>query len=168
MKKNNEIDNSQVKSQELSISWYCITYFALWTLILSYTREFLGHMHSTEMSGVLLSTLFTPSYSGDLKLLYSTQVCVHDTHEDLSHFTFWTQFHICGFYFIWICDPSCSHELETIYIFFFFFFLVFLGSHLRHMEVPRLGVKLELELPAYTTAIASRDWSHICDLHHNS
>ena len=25
-----------------------------------------------------------------------------------------------------------------------FFFFVFLGSHLRHMEVPRLGVKLEL------------------------
>ena len=28
--------------------------------------------------------------------------------------------------------------------FFFFFFLVFLGLHLRHMEVPRLGVELEL------------------------
>ena len=28
--------------------------------------------------------------------------------------------------------------------FFFFFFLVFLGLHLRHMEVPRLGVESEL------------------------
>ena len=30
---------------------------------------------------------------------------------------------------------------------FFFFFFRFLGPHLRHMEVPRLGVKSELQLP---------------------
>ena len=34
-------------------------------------------------------------------------------------------------------------------------FFGFLGSYLRHMEVPRLGVKLELQLPAYTTATAN-------------
>ena len=34
------------------------------------------------------------------------------------------------------------------------------------MEVPRLGVELELWLPAYTTATATRDLSHICNLHH--
>ena len=28
--------------------------------------------------------------------------------------------------------------------FFFFFFFVFLGPHLRHLEVPRLGVQSEL------------------------
>ena len=32
----------------------------------------------------------------------------------------------------------------------FFFFLVFLGPHPGHMEVPRLGVELELQLLAYT------------------
>ena len=31
------------------------------------------------------------------------------------------------------------------------FVFVFLGPHLWHMEVPRLGVKSELELPAYTS-----------------
>ena len=31
----------------------------------------------------------------------------------------------------------------------------FLGSHLQHMEVPRLGVELELQLPAYATATAT-------------
>ena len=36
------------------------------------------------------------------------------------------------------------------------------------MEVPRLGVKLELQLPAYTTATAMQDPSHVFDLHHNS
>ena len=36
------------------------------------------------------------------------------------------------------------------------------------MEVPRLGVKSELQLPAYTTATATQDPSHICDLRHSS
>ena len=35
---------------------------------------------------------------------------------------------------------------------FFFFFLLFLGPHLRHMEVPKLGVESELQLLAYATA----------------
>ena len=36
------------------------------------------------------------------------------------------------------------------------------------MEVPRRGVVLELQLPAYTTATATRDPSHFCDLCSNS
>ena len=36
------------------------------------------------------------------------------------------------------------------------------------MEVPRLELKLELQLPAYTTATAKQDPSPICDLHHSS
>ena len=36
------------------------------------------------------------------------------------------------------------------------------------MEVPRLGVESEPLLPAYTTATATQDPSHICDLHHSS
>ena len=55
---------------------------------------------------------------------------------------------------------SCSYGL------IFFFFLI--GPHLWHMEVPRLGVKLELQLPDYTTATATPDLSHICDRHHGS
>ena len=51
---------------------------------------------------------------------------------------------------------------------FFFFFLVFLGVHLWHMEVTRLGVKSELQLPAYTTAKTMQDPSCICNLHHSS
>ena len=31
------------------------------------------------------------------------------------------------------------------------------------MEVPRLGVKSELQLPAFATAIASQGLSHVCD-----
>ena len=36
------------------------------------------------------------------------------------------------------------------------------------MEVPRLGVKLELQLLAYNVATAMRDMSGVCDLHHSS
>ena len=36
------------------------------------------------------------------------------------------------------------------------------------MEVPRLGVQLELQLPAYTTATAMWDLNHVCYLHHSS
>ena len=48
------------------------------------------------------------------------------------------------------------------------FFFVFLGLHTLHEEVSRLGVKSELQLPAYTTAPAMLDPSCVCDLHHSS
>jgi len=40
--------------------------------------------------------------------------------------------------------------------------------HPQHMEVPRLGVELELQLPAYTTATGTQGLSLACDLHHSS
>ena len=36
------------------------------------------------------------------------------------------------------------------------------------MEVPRLGVKLELHMLTYATATATQDLSHIYNLHHSS
>ena len=36
------------------------------------------------------------------------------------------------------------------------------------MEVPRLGVELELQVPAYTTPTAKEDPSRILDLYHSS
>ena len=54
----------------------------------------------------------------------------------------------------------------------------FLGSHLQHLQVPRLMVELELQLPAYVTDIAIQEshttdtatWdpSSLRDLHHSS
>ena len=55
----------------------------------------------------------------------------------------------------------CSRASHSL--FFFFFFLFLLRLHLRHMEVPRLGVKLELQLPAYATARATPALSHVCN-----
>ena len=45
------------------------------------------------------------------------------------------------------------------------FVFVVLGPHLCHVEVPRLGVELELQLPAYTTATATLDLNRVCDQH---
>ena len=36
------------------------------------------------------------------------------------------------------------------------------------MEVPRLEVESELQLPTYARATATQDVSHICTLHHSS
>ena len=49
-----------------------------------------------------------------------------------------------------------------------FFFFLFLGLHLEHMEVPRLGIESELQLLAYATATAMSELSHVCDLRHSS
>ena len=54
------------------------------------------------------------------------------------------------------------------FILFYFIFAFFSGPHLRHMEVPRIGVPWKIQLPAYATAIATQDPSRICHLHHSS
>ena len=60
------------------------------------------------------------------------------------------------------------HMKNLRIIFSFFLPLLLLGPHLQHMEVPRLGVKSELQLPAYVIATAMPDLSRIWDLHHSS
>ena len=56
-----------------------------------------------------------------------------------------------------------------VFVFWVFFGLLsFLGLNPQHMEVPRRGVLLELQLPASTTATATRDPSRACDLHHSA
>ena len=57
-----------------------------------------------------------------------------------------------------------------MWIFFFYsiFFLCILGPCLWHLDVPRLGVKSKLQLLAWTTATATLDPSHVCNLHHSS
>ena len=56
----------------------------------------------------------------------------------------------------------------TFFLYYLFIFFCSLGPHPWHMEVPRLGVEWELQPPAYTTATATPDPSHICDIHHSS
>ena len=57
---------------------------------------------------------------------------------------------------------------EQGFLFVCLFVLHFLVLHLRHMEVPRLGVESEIQLPACATARATPDLSCIYSLHCSS
>ena len=67
-----------------------------------------------------------------------------------------------------------SRSLLVIYIQLYIYvnlivsLISFLGPHLWPRDIPRLGVEVELQLPAYTTATAMPTPSHVCDLHHSS
>ena len=67
---------------------------------------------------------------------------------------------------------SDAHIMGSLIGFALFIYLsiyfCFLGPHPWHMEVPRLGVQSELQLPTYTAATATRDLSCIFNLRHSS
>ena len=63
-----------------------------------------------------------------------------------------------------ICRNSVKLRLETSFsrnIFVCVSF--FLGPHPQHREVPRPGVQVELQPPAYVRATATWDLSHVCN-----
>ena len=97
----------------------------------------------------------------DFKLkMHTTQQafgCSSFSNLPIDWVTLWIHTYIHTYTHIYIC----------VYIYIYFFFC-FLRPHPWHMEVPRPGVQLELYLPAYTTATATSDLSHICDIHHSS
>ena len=67
---------------------------------------------------------------------------------------------------IFTCIHNGLKNNKSINIHFFLSF--FFGPQTWHIEVPRLGVESELQLPAYATATATQDPSCVCDLHHSS
>ena len=64
----------------------------------------------------------------------------------------------------------CCTAIYDIYLFMYLciYLFIFLGLHLQHMEVPRFRVKSEQQPPAYVTATALQDPSHVGNLHHSS
>ena len=73
-------------------------------------------------------------------------------------------------YMTWFSCPICSVSIIIIIVIIAAAVVVVasLGLHLQNVEVPRLGVESELQLPAHATATAMQDPSHICNLHHSS
>ena len=63
-----------------------------------------------------------------------------------------------------ILKGPVDNKKSEIAIFYFILFYFFLGLHLWYVEVPRLEVQSELQLPAYTTATAVWDPSRVCYL----
>ena len=70
-----------------------------------------------------------------------------------------TQLHI----YMYIYTHTFFFILLLSFFYFLFLFFCFLWPYLKHMEVPRQGVKLELQLPA----TAMPDLSLVCNLHHS-
>ena len=64
-----------------------------------------------------------------------------------------------------VISSDVNHLEVAVWAYFFLFLFrlflfLFLGPHAQHMEVPRIGVKSELQLPAYTTAHHARSLTH--------
>ena len=55
-------------------------------------------------------------------------------------------------------------RIGEIYLFTYLLFRPIPAAY----RISRLGVESELQLPAYTTATATRDPRHVCDPHHSS
>ena len=81
---------------------------------------------------------------------------------------------------ILICIPLMMSDAEHLFMYLLniwvsslerwllnFSIFFFLWPHLHHMEIPSLEVELEPQLPAYSTATATQDPSHICNVHHS-
>ena len=136
-------------------------------------HEYITSLHLLSFTLLSLVVFYTFQYTGH------TQSFVRFIHKYLKVFSFGHTYSMWNFLgqgsnLCHSSDPRhCSDSTgslthcatrELIFIFLF----VFLGSHLWHMEITSLGVESELQLLAYITAIAMRDLSQVCDLHHNS
>ena len=69
---------------------------------------------------------------------------------------------------LWNFHDTLVKNQLTINMCLFLFLFCFLGPHMQHMEVPRLGAESDLQLLAHTTATAMPDLSHVFNLHHSS
>ena len=91
-----------------------------------------------------------------------SQYCVHLRMVLFSLLLFFYG-HTHGLY-IDVLGPGIGSQSQLWQSQIFFFFWG--GPYGRHVESLRLGVQLELQLPAHTTA--TWDPSHICNLNHTS
>ena len=102
---------------------------------------------------------------------YSTVPCSDSSHfsfttgyilDETTSFYSYTPFKGTFYRFSTREHSKLKQPLVSFYLFIYLF--IYLGPHPQHMEVPRLGVKSELQVLAYTTATAMPDLNRIYDL----
>ena len=118
------------------------------------------------MCKILIAGVTKPNKAHSLPWKRQIYKEIHETSDVVStHGNFgkeWGKFSLSTY-----CIQALVYLLSYLFIYLFLSF-VFLGLYLRHMELPRLGVESELQPPAYITATATWNLSHVCNLHHSS
>ena len=116
----------------------------------SFHPVFFGRTNSWRLKGVSWEVILELWNRFPLKLVWGTPDCFSECSQasGFSVFGLWAYFR------------------PLIYAFIYVF--IYLGLHLWHMEVPRLGVESELQPLDYTTATAMPDPSHLWNLRHSS
>ena len=90
------------------------------------------------MAGVHKGVLYAFKNEKDIKSEFShLSYGIYTRHKEHQHFCYKLN------------AENVTYQCDFHYT---FFFGLFLGPHRRHMEVPRIGVKSELQLLAYATA----------------
>ena len=104
--------------------------------------------------------------------LLSASFLIHCARPGIKHVSQYSQGHTDPIAPQWEL-PNGSYSVSMKFAFYFYFlffnflsFFPLLGLLPWHVEVPTLGVELELSLPAYATA--TWDPSSVCHLHHSS
>ena len=128
------------------------TVFQEAVLFILSTSMYVGFISSTFLPKVTIIYVFDYSHSSEYCLI-EVLVCISLISNDIEHLY-----------------KLYAHSQNFCYGFVQLFFVCFcfLGLHPRHLEVLRLGVESEIQLLAYTTATATPDPSHTCNLHHSS
>ena len=88
---------------------------------------------------------------------------LHTTHLFIYLISYICMYMWLSYIYIHVC--IC---LSLLFLFIYLFIYLFSGPHLQHMEVPRLVVESELQLPAFATATETWDPSCVYNLHHSS
>ena len=135
-------------------AWCSLSFLDLWFGVWHWVRKILSHFCFDDF----FRSFFSFFLFWDFHYMYVMLFVIVPQCLDILFFFSSSPCYLCIFVF----------EDSIAIAFIYSFIYVFLGLNLWHMEVLRIGVKLELELPAYTIATAMQDQSCVCDLHHSS
>ena len=95
----------------------------------SFTSESHPIIITFHISPPMLIQLYSDLFTTRTQVLYRFLPLTLEKEKILYHLIFLSQYHLVKLFHLFVC---------------FGLVLLFLGPHPRHMEVPRLGVKLEL------------------------